>query len=58
MTDSISIVKLEVETTSFKAALSSQMVVAPCSTVNPDPGWSLVAEPSVYTMRLNEKLDL
>jgi len=53
---------------------SSWMVVAPCLTVKPHPDWSLVTEPSVYTMRscglllflffvflllfLSEKLDL
>ena len=49
VTASTSIVKLEVET--VEAALSSWMVLAPCSTVKPRPDWSLVTEPSVYTMR-------
>ena len=44
VTVSTSIVKLE-------AALSSWMVVAPCLTVKPHPDWSLVTEPSVYTVR-------
>ena len=42
-------VTLEVETS--KAALSSLMVVAPYLTVKHHPDWSLVTEPSVYTMR-------
>ena len=45
MTASISIVKLEVETS--QAALSSWLVVAPCLTVKPLPDWALVTEPSV-----------
>ena len=46
---STSIVKLGVET--VQAALSLWMVVAPCLTVKSHPDWSLVTEPSVYTMR-------
>ena len=42
-------VQLEVET--ILAALSSWMVVAPGFTMKPEPDWSLVTEPSVYTMR-------
>ena len=34
-----------------EGALSSWMVVTPCLTVKPHPDWSLVTEPSVYTMR-------
>ena len=49
VTASTSIVKLEVET--VLAALSSWMVVAPCLTEKPHSDWSLVTEPSVYTMR-------
>ena len=54
MTVSTSIVKLEVEI--VQAALSSWMVVAPCLTMKPHPDWSLVTEPSVYTMRSCELL--
>ena len=50
MTASTCIVKLEVET--VQAALSSWMVVALCLTMKPRPDWSLVTEPSVYTMSL------
>ena len=49
VTVSTSIVQLEVET--VQAAPSLWKVVAPCLTVKPHPDWSLVAEPSVYTMR-------
>jgi len=49
MTASASIVKLAVET--VQAALSSWIVVTPSLTVKPHPDWSLVTEPSVYTMR-------
>ena len=48
MTASTSLVKLEVGT--VRAALSSWMVVAPLLTVKPYPDWSLVTEPSVYTV--------
>ena len=54
VTVSTSIVKLEVEI--VQAALSSWMVVAPCLTMKPHPDWSLVTEPSVYTMRSCELL--
>ena len=43
------IIRLEVET--VLAAFSSWMVVVRCFTVNPNPGLSLLTEPSVYTMR-------
>ena len=49
VTASTSLVKLEVGT--VWAALSSWMVVAPLLTVKPYPDWSLVTEPSVYTVR-------
>ena len=56
-------VELEVEI--VQAALSSQIVVAPCLTVKPHSDWSLVTEPSVYihqevlrfAVLLNEKLE-
>ena len=48
VTASTSLVKLEVGT--VRAALSSWMVVAPLLTVKPYPDWSLVTEPSVYTV--------
>ena len=43
------IIRLEDET--VLAAFSSWMVVVRCFTVNPNPGLSLLTEPSVYTMR-------
>jgi len=54
VTVSTSIVKLEVEI--VQAALCSWMVVEPCLTMKPHPDWSLVTEPSVYTMRSCELL--
>ena len=43
------IIKLEVET--VLAAFSSWMVVVRCFTVKPNPGLSLLTEPSVYITR-------
>ena len=51
VTASTSIVKLEFFFLTVYAAVSSWMVVTPCWTVKPHPDWSLVTEPSVYTMR-------
>ena len=43
------IIRLAVET--VLAAFSSWMVVVRCFTVKPNPGLSLLTEPSVYIMR-------